>query len=157
MTLLEVPTLACPGTPQAPLRGFCMCEYCVEASCFCSSVEKVQKGLYTPVPFQKGFVYFFATEDLTRIKIGFTEYDPHIRMKSFQKEERQKLIMIAMWPVESKRVERAIHKEFEFLRIDKRREWFVYHRSICGFLKESWFKFSCGMTCPYSEALWSVY
>jgi hypothetical protein len=132
-----------------------MCKWCLEAIKEDPSITKVDKEIFYPLVRQDGYVYFFATEDLSRIKIGFTFYNPYDRMKMFQKYDIQKLIMIANYPVLYRKTERAIHQHFKSLRIGKR-EWFVWDWPICGLLKDLWYQFACGMTRDDVIYLWGM-
>lgn len=131
-----------------------MCKYCLDAI---KDTPELITGEAWNSPFREycgGYVYFFATEDLSRIKIGFTRHDPAIRMKYYQSEETQKLIMIAVYPVPSMKIEKNLHKFFSPLRINKNREWFLWQGRMCPLLKEMWLVFFCGMGCDEVDAAW---
>jgi len=133
-----------------------MCQRCLEATKECPSIIEAGKSTYLKLPYTIGYLYFFSTQDLSRIKIGFTKYDPYDRMKYFQKEENQKLLMIALWPIMRREVEKIVHKQFKHLRIDNKREWFLYDSDICGLLKELWWKYDLGFTNlgHINDSLW---
>ena len=131
-----------------------MCKYCLEAA-----TGGIVTGEALQSPFNEhnnGFVYFFSIEDLSRIKIGYTKHNPIKRLKYYQSDETQKLVMIAVYPVPYKRIERNIHKFFSHLRINKRREWFYWQGRMCALLKEMWCVFHCGMSCDEVEAAWGI-
>ena len=136
-----------------------MCKRCLEAA---NNLTKPTRNIFfeqqNDFKFEKSrFVYFFCTDDLRRIKIGYTSKDPHDRMKCFQRDENQKLHMLATYPVLSKQTEKNIHNVFNSLRIHKRMEWFYFTSNLCGFLKGLYCVFHLGFGAPkYIFDIWDI-
>jgi hypothetical protein len=135
-----------------------MCEYCIEAIKDTPSLVTIEKDYFSnPFPIKPtGFVYFFATQDLSRIKIGYTMHNPYDRMKYYQTSELSSLIMVAFYPVIYRKTEKQIHKLLSEIRIDKRREWFFYNGRMCFFLKKLWQRFYCQFGYYDIDNLWGV-
>ena len=121
-----------------------MCNRCLSSIGECPELISGNAD-YLPKDTHLNKLYFIAKPDLQTIKIGQSK-NTYARIKILQQEEHQKLILIAQYPMPDKKTERRIHKHFDFLRIDPNREWFYYRHNICGFLKELWLTYHCGMT-----------
>jgi hypothetical protein len=99
-------------------------------------------------------LYFIATPDLRTIKIGKSK-NPLERMMVLQREERQRLILIAQYPMPNVKTEFLLHRHFNSLRISQHREWFYYRSGICAFLKLLWMTYYCGMNGGDAISLFS--
>lgn len=139
-----------------------MCKYCLSATRECPEVIDRHTHIYKNGTWEDveqpmcGYVYFFATQDLLRIKIGYTRKNPYSRMEYYENCENSRFVMIAIWPVITSRTEKSIHKLFTQHRISKQQEWFNYHYEICSFLKSLWLRFVCGMGDQLIDGLWGI-
>jgi hypothetical protein len=133
-----------------------MCEKCIEAIQETPSLVMIGKSdeFCTKLPVEKGYVYFFTTKDLSKVKIGYSKKNPYARMGEYQNQEKQPLQMIAIYPVMNKNTERKIHKYLNHKRLHK--EWFVYDMEVCSLLKQLYLKFYCGMSFREVDYLWGL-
>jgi hypothetical protein len=78
---------------------------------------------------QKQFkTYFFANEELTRVKIG-RALDVEKRFKTIQAGSHEKLILLK---VIDANIEKELHEKFEDYRLNG--EWFHFHKDIKEYL-----------------------
>jgi hypothetical protein len=135
-----------------------MCKYCIEATKEHPEILQANSSIqmnWDQYKFNGGYVYFFTNKDMSLIKIGYSKNDPYIRMKMYEYELCQKYTMVAIWPVIHKKTEKYIHEYFNRFRV--RREFFEFNYYICGFLKELWMSFSCGMDFKDVDDLWGIH